>query len=270
MRLRTRHLLIICVCALLASCDGYQKVLKSSDVNYKLTKANEYYNEKKWQRANELYESLLPIMKNTKNYEPLYYRYAYTNYYMKDYLSASYHFKNFVDFFPNSKDADECEFMHAVSLYKYSPKYSLDQTNTIKAYEAMQSYVNTHPNSKRITEANSYMEDCRHKLEMKESDAAQLYYNIAQYKAASVSYKSVMHNYPESLSSDYYQFMIVKSLYKYAKASIKEKQEERYENTISAYHELVDTYPKSKYLQDAEKFYTLADNSVKQIRNEHK
>jgi len=270
MRLRFSHLLIICLCTLLASCDGYQKVLKSSDVNYKLTKANEYYNKKQWQRANELYESLLPIMKNTKNYEPLYYRYAYTNYYMKDYLSASYHFKNFVDFFPNSKDADECEFMHAVSLYKYSPKYSLDQTNTIKAYEAMQSYVNMHPGSKRIAEANSYMEECRKKLEMKESDAAQLYYNIAQYKAASIAFKSVMHNYPESLSSDYYQYMIVRSLYKFAKASVKGKQEERYVNTISAYHELVDTYPKSKYLHDAEKIYTLADNSVKQIRNEHK
>ena len=64
--------------------------------------------------------------------------------------------------------------------------------------------------------------------------------------------------------------MIVKALYYFAKQSIKEKQEERFTNTIAAYHQLLDNYPKSKYLHDAEKIYTLADNNVQKIRNEHK
>lgn len=234
----------------------------------KLTKANEYFDKKQYQRANELYSSLLGVMKNTRNYEPLYYRYAYTFYYTKDYLEASYHFKNFVDFFPNSPDADEAEFMHGVSLYKYSPKPSLDQTNTIKALEALQSYVNTHPKSKHVAEANQYIADCNKKLETKQASAAKLYYNIGQYKAASIAYKSVMHNFPESPNSDYYQYMTIKSLYKYAQESIASKQEERYANTISEYQQMVDSYPKSVYLSDAEKIYNQASNNVKKIRNE--
>ncbi len=66
-------------------------------------------------------------MKSTRNYEALFYKYAYTFYYMKDYIEASYYFKNFTEYFPASKDAEECEFMSAVCLYKYAPKYSLDQ-----------------------------------------------------------------------------------------------------------------------------------------------
>ena len=96
MHLAIRNLLVLLVGAiLLTACNGYEKVLKSNDVNYKLERANKYYDQKKYPQANAIYESLLPVMKNTRNYEPLYYRYAHTYYYLKDYLSASYHFKNY-------------------------------------------------------------------------------------------------------------------------------------------------------------------------------
>ncbi len=236
----------------------------------KLTKANEYFEQKKYGHANELYGQLLGIMKNTRNYEPLYYRYAYTFYYEKDYLEASFHFKNFTEFFPTSKDADECEFMYGVSLYKYAPKYSLDQTNTIKAMEALQAFVNMHPKSKYVAEASADINVCVLKLENKDADAAKLYFNISQYKAASVAYKSVMRNYPDSPNSDFYQYMIVRSLFKYAQNSYPEKQEERYLNAMSAYNDLKETYPKSKYLADGQKISTDANNNIKKIRDEHK
>ncbi len=271
MKLRSDNLLYLFVCVvLLSSCHGFEKIRKSSDVNYKLTKANEYFDKKDYTHANELYKELMPIMKSTRNYETLFYRYAFTFYYLKDYVESSYYFKNFTEYFPASKDAEECEYMSALSLYKYAPKNSLDQTNTVKSLEAMQSYANKYPNSKRFAEASSYIEKSRLKLELKQADAANLYYNIYQYKAATVAYKSVMHNYPDSPNSDLYQFMIMKAMLKYANVSVPEKQEERYATAISAYKELVENYPKSKYLADAEKLYTEADNNVKKIRNEHK
>ena len=271
MQLRLRNLLyLFVVLMLLSSCGDYEKIRKSSDVNYKLTKANEYFDKKSYQHANELYKELMPVMKSTRNYEALFYKYAYTFYYLKDYVEASYYFKNFTEYFPISKNAEECEYMSAVCLYKYAPKYTLDQTNTVKALEAMQSYVNKYPKSTRIADANTYIDNSRKKLELKQADAARLYFNISQFKAAGVAYKSVLRNYPESPSADLYQFMIMKSLCKYAKISIPEKQEERYANAISAYNELKDTYPKSPYLADADKLYNDANDKIKKIRDEHK
>ncbi len=262
--------IVLLAFTLLSACSGYEKAMKSKDVNYRLAKANEFYEKKQWQHANSLYETLAPVMKNTRNYEPMYYRYAYTFYNMKDYLSASYHFKNFAESFPNSKDADEVEFLYCYCLYKLSPKPSLDPTNTERAMEALQNYINTHPDSKRTVDANKYIDECRAKLESKDASAAKLYFNIGQYKAASVAFKQVQRNYPESTNSDFYQYMIVRSFYKYAEESIKDKQEERYANAVNAYQELVDGYPNSKYLRDAEKYYTLSDNNIKKLRNEHK
>ena len=267
MHIRSLLALSLC-CMLMVSCGSYDKVLKSNDINYKLTKANEFYDKKQYQKANELYRNLLPVLKGTRNYEALYSKYAWSFYQQKDYLSASYHFKNFIDFFPNSKDAEEMEFMYAVSLYKLSPKPSLEQTNTIKAMEALQQFINSHPASARVAEASQYIENGRKKLETKDANAAQLYFNIAQYKAAVQSYKSLLLNYPDSDNSDLYQYMIVRSMYSYAKASITERQQERYGDVVAAYQELKETYPKSKYLRDAEKLFSQADNSIKKLRNE--
>ena len=269
MQLRLRNFLYLYIgLVLFSSCGGFEKIRKSSDVNYKLTKANEYFDKKDYQHANALYKELMPIMKSTRNYEALFYKYAYTFYYLKDYVEASYYFKNFTEYFPTSKDAEECEFMSAVSLFKYAPKYTLDQTNTVKSLEALQSYASKYPNSARMPEANKYIAESRLKLEQKQADAAKLYFDINQFKAATTAYKSVLRSYPESPNADMYLFMIMKSMFKYAKASVTAKQEERYAVALSTYRELKDTYPKSAYIAEADKLYTEADNNVKKIRNE--
>ena len=269
MRFYIRQLMFLSVVAVLFSaCNGYEKVLKSNDVNMKLERANKYYEAKKYPQANAIYESLTPVMKNTRNYEPLYYRYAYTFYYMKDYLSASYHFKNFSEFFPKSKDAEECEFMHSFCLYKESPKPSLDQTYTEKTMGSLQTFLNAYPNSKYAAEANRMIDACRLRLEEKSANAAKLYYNIGHYKAASVAYTQMLLEYPESVKADMYKYMIVKSWYEYAKQSIKSKQEERYANAVDAYRELQTEYPKSKYITEGKKYYLQADNNIKKLRNE--
>lgn len=269
MQLRLNNLLYIFIgLVLFTSCGNFEKIRKSSDVNYKLTKANEYFDKKDYQHANELYKELMPIMKSTRNYEAMFYKYAYTFYYMKDYIESSYYFKNFSEYFPTSKDAEECDYMSALSLFKYAPKYSLDQTNTVKSLEAMQSFVNRYPKSSRLPEATKCINESQKKLEMKMADAARLYYNISQYKAATVAYRSVLRVYPESPNSDLYTFMIIKAMYKYAKSSVFSKQEERYATAISTYKEFKDTYPQSKYAADADKIYAEANNNVKKIRNE--
>jgi len=255
---------------LLSACNTQEKILKSKDVNYKLTAANQYYDAGKWAKANTIYESLIPVFRGTKNYEELYYRYCYTFYNMKDYLSASYQFKNFVEAFPGSTRADECEFMYATCMFKQSPRYPLDQSTTQKAMEVLQSYINSHPDSKNLTQANNYIDICRAKIEMKDARAARLYYDMQQYKAAGVAYKSLMQAYPESKDIDFYQFMVEKSYYKYAHSSIRTKQEERFAEAVNAYNDLKEYYPHSAYLKEAADYQTSAQNIINQLRNEHK
>jgi len=249
-----------------ASCNTFDKVKKSNDINLKLTKANEYFEKKKYSQANELYHDLLPVLRGTKNYEQLFYRYAYSFYYLHDYPTASLYFKNFSEYFPTSKDAEECEYMNALCLVKMAPKASLDQTNTIKSMEALQSFINTHQQSSRVSEADTLIEEARRKLEKKDANAAKLYYNIGQYKAATFCYKNIINVYPESPSADFYQFMVVKSNYEYARKSVSDKQAERYASTIEAFKELKEIFPNSAYLKEAAHFELLANNNLKKLK----
>ena len=82
-------LLLLSTVLFLNACSTHEKILKSDDVNYKLTKGNEYYDEGKWMRAKDVYERLLPVFRGTPNYEELYYRYAYTLYKVQEKMNVN-------------------------------------------------------------------------------------------------------------------------------------------------------------------------------------
>lgn len=262
-----KHLLFFFVLiAFFTSCkSSFEKVQKSKDFAYKLTKADEYYDKKQYSKANTLYEELLTVYKGTKNFEIIYYKYAFTFYNDRNYLAASYHFKNYADLFPKSPKAEECEYLNSLCLYKLSPDYTLDQSNTVKSIGEMQSFVNTHPESKRIKDANKIIDESRQKLENKDLYSAELYYKIRQHKAASVAFEQIIRKYPDSKQSDYYHFMVAKSYFKYAQNSIPEKQEERFNRVVSDYKDFLEKFPKSQYRSEIEKINSLSLQSLKKI-----
>jgi outer membrane protein assembly factor BamD len=120
------------------------KVMKNPDPEYKLRMAEKYFVQKKYNKAQVLYEDIMPFYKTRPEFQDIYYKYAYCAYNQADYLNAENLFKTFLQIFPNSSNAEEMDYMRAYSYYKQSPKPELDQTNTIKAMGMMQVFINTH------------------------------------------------------------------------------------------------------------------------------
>ncbi|MEO5889751.1 MAG: outer membrane protein assembly factor BamD [Ferruginibacter sp.] len=251
-----------------SSCNKYSKIMKSKDVTYKLSMADSFYAEKKYRQAQQLYEELYPVFKGTDKFEELYYKDAYCFYYLKNYMDAENFFKGFLEVFPNSSKAEEVDFMHALCFYKQVPKVDLDQTNTAKSIGVMQTFINTHPGSTRITEATAIIDKCRERLEVKELRAADLYFKVGQYRAAAIAYTGLLNNYPESKSGDKYKFNTVKSYYRFAKLSVQEKQSERFEKVVTEYQDFADRYPESPYLSEAKELSNISQNNIKEIQYE--
>jgi outer membrane protein assembly factor BamD len=183
-------------------------------------------------------------------------------------MNAENLFKSFLEIFPNSPKAEEMDYMRAYSYYKQSPKAELDQTNTIKAMGMMQTFINTHPGSARIKEANEIIDLCRAKMETKDFKSAQLYYDLGQYRAAGVAFAALLNDYPESMKGDEYKLMIIKSYYKYAEMSVEEKKVERFEQVINECFEFTDRFPDSKLKKEAESFLNLSQSNIKILNNE--
>ncbi|MBD0331597.1 MAG: outer membrane protein assembly factor BamD [Chitinophagaceae bacterium] len=263
-----KFFLFIFILIVLVSCHGISKILKSPDPQYKLRMAEKYYVKKKYSYAQQLYEDVMPFFKTEKEFEDIYYKYAYSAYYLKDYLNAENLFKSYLEVFPNSSRAEEIDFMRAFTFYKQSPKAELDQTNTIKAMGLMQTFINTHPGSSRNKEASDIIDVCRQKLEAKDSRSAQLYYDIGQYRAAAVSFNTLLDTYPDTQKADEYKLMSIKSYYKFAELSIEEKKAERFEKVIDECTDFMDRFPQSKFSKEVEHYLSLSRDNLKNFTNE--
>ena len=248
-----------------SSCSQFSKVQKSTDYEYKLRMAEQYYAKKKYHYAQLLYEELFPIFKGTPQFEDLYYKYAFCAYYLRDYLNAENLFKGFVEVFPNSPRAEEMEYMRAYAYYKQSPKIELDQTNTQRAIGLMQTFINTHPGSPRIKEATEIIDISRKKLEQKEFKNAELYFNLGQYKAAGIAFTNLMNTFPDSEKSDEYKLHVIKSYYQYALMSIEERKNERFEQVITECNDFIDRFPDSKLLKETERYLSQSQNNIKEL-----
>jgi outer membrane protein assembly factor BamD len=257
-RLKGRyHLLMVAFAGmvmLFSSCETPEKLMKNPDINYKLKVATDWYNKKEYFKCIPIFEELMGLMKGQRSTEDIYYMYCMANYYQGDYMLAAYHFKSFANTYPTSAKAEECLFMAAISNSKLSPKYELDQSYTTKAIDAFQSFINQYPQSARVDSANKLLTSLRKKLEKKAFENAELYYKTENYKAAAVSFKNLLTQWPDIDNVERILFMVVKSYNKYAENSIATKRVDRYHSVIDAYKDFIYKYPSSKYLAEADKY----------------
>ncbi len=268
MRLIKFFSVLVVIALISTSCSNMAKIQKNKDPEYRLAKADEFFAKKKYKNAQALYEELFATYKGNQKFEELYYKYAYTFYYLGMYHEAEGLFKGYLEVFPSSARAEEIDYMRAYSYYKQSPRVELEQVNTRKAMLMMQTFINTHPGSERNKDAAAIIDEARGKLEVKEYKGAKLYYNLGQYRASGIAFSNLMDNYPESTRGEEYKLMVVKSFYQFAKMSIEEKKLERYEKVISEYQDFLDRYPESSLKKEVESYNNLSLNHIKELKNE--
>jgi outer membrane protein assembly factor BamD len=264
-----RFIPFLIIAIFLVACSrSMTKILKNPDPEYKLRIAEQYFVKKKYNKAQVVYEDVMPYYKTRPEFPDIYYKYAYCAYYQSDYMNAENLFKTFLEIFPNSPKSEEIDYMRAFCFYKQSPKPELDQTNTIKTIGMMQTFINTHPGSARNKEATAIINACRTKLEIKDFRSAQLYFDMGQFRAAGVAFSALLNSFPESSKGDEYKLMIIKSYYRYAEMSVEEKKTERFEQVIDECQDFVDRFPESKLRKDAENYQNQSQTQIKKLSNE--
>jgi outer membrane protein assembly factor BamD len=102
-----RFIPVLIVAIFLSSCSrGVNKILKNSDPEYKLRYAEQYYVKKKYNKAQVLYEDVMPYYKTRPEFADIYFKYAYCAYNQSDYMNAENLFKTFLEIFPNSPKSE--------------------------------------------------------------------------------------------------------------------------------------------------------------------
>jgi outer membrane protein assembly factor BamD len=249
----------------ISGCSEYNKVLKSTDIEYKYTKALEYYNDESYYKALPILEELIGLTRGSQRAEDVYYYYAKSHFGVEDFYLANYYLKTFNKTFSNSPRSEECLFLAAECSYQLSPSYSLDQTDTRNAIDEYQLFLDKYPYSNLKDSANHQIERLNFKLERKAFENASQFAKTLKYKAAVSALKDFLREYPASIYREEAMYLIVKCQYLLAEGSIDEKKLERMRTVGENYRTFAAAFPESKYLADAESYFRKSERQVEKL-----
>lgn len=251
---------------LTTSCKSeFERVRTSGDPAVMLEKANAYYAEGDYLKAQTLYELVVTAFRGQKEAEMIAYNYANTYYQLEQYVLAAHYFKSFATTYGGSTLKEDADFMTAYSNYQLSPIFRLDQGYSTKAIEEMQEFINRYPSSDRVKECNRLIDEMRQKLEFKEHEAAKLYFDLQQYQSAIRSYDNLLIDYPDTKRAEEVRYNICRSAYLLAQNSFVEKQKERYEEALKRMALFLTRYPDSGYNAEVRKMQADSQKRLKQL-----
>lgn len=252
----------------LASCGEYNKVLKSSDKDYKFEYAKKAFEEKKYLQAATILEDVVKLMKGTDKAEESLYLLGLSYYENKDYATASSYFKTYYTHYPKGKYTELTRFYAGYGYYLDSPEPQLDQSETYKAIEELQKFLDYHPDSDKAPIAQNAIFELQDKLVQKEIDNAQLYYNLGNYlgnnyESAAIVATNALKNYPYTKYKEQLQMIVLKARFQEANQSVEEKKEERFRTVIDEYFSFINDYPDGKNRKEADNIYKIASRYIK-------
>ncbi|MBP5189353.1 MAG: outer membrane protein assembly factor BamD [Bacteroidales bacterium] len=267
MKRLTNITLILLTISILCGCNGYEKMLKSTDYDGKYEAALRYYNEESYTRARQLFENLSLYYRGNEHAEDIAWYYGQCLLKSEYYYNAAYQFKLFTKRYPYSTHTEEAAFLAAYCSYMESPSHTLDQKITKEAITELEQFADRYPQSTRIPEVNSYLDELRGKLMQKDYEIAIGYYNTESYRAAVVSLDKFLNDYPDSPYREDAMYYMVKGGYVYAINSREDKMKERLQQVIGNFDKFATTFNNSKYMSECQDIYNKCKAELARIEN---
>ncbi len=261
--------LLLLSALVLASCNDYNNILKSSDFDYRYEAAKQYYFEGHYTQSSTLLMDLIAAAKGTERAEEALFLLGMSAYKGKDYQAASTYFKKYYETYPRGIYVEEARLYAGRALYENTSEIRLDQSDTYTAITELKNFTEAYPKSKYHAEAMKLIFELQDKLIDKEYAAAKLYYDLgayfgnctsggSNYQACIVTAQNAINDYPYSPRREEFAILILKSKFELAEQSVESRREERYHSAIDEYYGFTNEYPESKFLPQAKMLFEKA------------
>ena len=186
----------------------------------------------------------------------------------KDYLNSGVYFKTYYNRYPKGQFAELARYYCGYGYYLDSPDPQLDQSETLKAIEELQGFLDNFPKSDKVTIAQNAIFELQDKLTLKELQNAQLYYNLGtylgnNYQSAIIVAQNAIKDYPYSKHKEELELLILKSKYQEARLSVDEKKADRFSDVIDEYYSFINNYPDSPNREEADNIFEIASKYAK-------
>lgn len=174
----------------------------------------------------------------------------------EEYILAANEYTRFIQIFRNDPRAATAEYERAMTYYERSPAYQLDQTDTRYAIDNFRLFISRYPTNERVPDAEEKIIELRNKLARKQYEAAQLYELRDYWEAAAVTYEGVFDQFFDTKWADDALVGAMRAYVNFAEQSVATRQRERLEQAVANYERLIQVFPNSSLLKEAEAIYT--------------
>lgn len=178
---------------------------------------------------------------------------------------AATEYRRFLELYRNDERVPVAEYERAMCYFELSPRYQLDQTDTRQALSLFQLFVDRYPNHELVPEAQERIRSLREKLAHKKYEAATLYETRDMYRAAALTHEVVFDQYPETSWADDALLGAIRSYIEYSAQSVERRQAERLQQAVENYNRLIQVFPNSPLLKEAEALYEDAQERLAAI-----
>ena len=129
----------------LSSCGEYNKLLKSTDYEYKYEAAKNYFAKGQYNRSATLLNELITILKGTDKAEESLYMLAMSYYNQKDYSTAAQSFITYFNTYPRGQFSELARFHAGKALYLDTPEPRLIKQVLIRLSSSCRCFWNIIP-----------------------------------------------------------------------------------------------------------------------------
>jgi len=256
------YVFILLIGLAFSSCGEYHTVLNKGTAQEQYAMATKMYEEQSFTKAINLFEKITPFYRGKPQMERIQYMIAQSHYNTKQYSLASYYFDKFVKNYPKSSKVEEAAYLSAHSYYLASPVYSLDQKDTYEAINALQNFIYKYPDSDKLEEANTSIDELTYKLETKAFEIAKQYYHTEDFISAVAAFDLFLGEYLGTKYKEEALYLRFMSSYELAVKSYYYKKEDRIKDGVKAYEKYKRNFPEAENLTETDKLLEILNKEM--------
>lgn len=186
----------------------------------------------------------------------------------QDYLLAANEFTRFTQIYRADPRVPDAAYELAMTYYDRSPRYQLDQTDTERAITQFELFMTRYPNHPLFFEGQNRIEELRGKLARKRFEAGKQYELRGYVEAAALTFESVFDDYYDTEWADDALVAAARAYVSFADASVVERRPERLNAAIEVYERLIQIFPDSPLVKEAEEVYRGAAQRLESLETQ--
>lgn len=186
-----------------------------------------------------------------------------------EHLLAANEYERFTKIYRADPRIAQVNFEWAETYFMMSPAPALDQSDTKRAIQEFQLFMERFPNDPLVEQAQEKIVELRTKLAEKQFATGRLYERRELFEAAALSYEAVFDLYPDT---PWAQPALVRAMDMYiafSDQSIRSRQAERLQAAIKNYDRLIQIFDDpGEYHKEAEALYEQAMERIDALQEE--